>query len=72
MSRYKLDGRAPQLIGEDVWLAPTGQVIGNVVLGREVSVWFSVVVRGDNEPIVIGVASYECLDVFLATAGTGT
>ena len=54
MSRYKLGGRAPQLIGEDVWLAPPAQVIGNVVLGREASIWFSVVVRGDNEPIVIG------------------
>jgi carbonic anhydrase/acetyltransferase-like protein (isoleucine patch superfamily) len=41
-------------MAEDVWLAPTAQVIGNVVLGREASIWFSAIVRGDNEPIVIG------------------
>jgi len=41
-------------MAEDVWLPPTAQVIGNVVLGREESIWFSAIVRGDNEPIVIG------------------
>ena len=54
MSQYSLDGRLPQSMAEDVWLAPTAQVIGNVVLGREASIWFSAIVRGDNEPIVIG------------------
>jgi carbonic anhydrase/acetyltransferase-like protein (isoleucine patch superfamily) len=54
MSQYSLDGRLPQPMAEDVWLAPTAQVIGNVVLGRGTSIWFSAIVRGDNEPIVIG------------------
>ena len=54
MSHYSLDGRLPQSMAEDVWLAPTAQVIGDVVLGREASIWFSAIVRGDNEPIVIG------------------
>jgi carbonic anhydrase/acetyltransferase-like protein (isoleucine patch superfamily) len=54
MSQYRLDGRLPQSIAEHVWLAPTAQVIGNVVLGREASIWFSAIVRGDNEPIMIG------------------
>src|SRR5262245_19189842 len=35
-----------------MWLAPTAQVIGNVVLAREASIWFSAIVRGDNVPIV--------------------
>jgi hypothetical protein len=69
MSHYSLDGRLPQSMAEDAWLAPTAQVIGDVVLGREASIWFAAIVRGDNEPIVIGKASYACLDVFLATAG---
>ena len=30
------------------------QVIGDVVLRREASLWLSAIVRGDNEPIVIG------------------
>ena len=59
MSHYSLDGILPQSMAEDVWLAPTAQIIGNVVLGREASIWFSAIVRGDNEPIVIGEASYE-------------
>ena len=54
MSQYSLDGRLPQLMTPDIWLAPTSQVIGNVVLGREASIWFSAVVRGDNGQIVIG------------------
>ena len=54
MSQYRLDGRLPQSIAGDVWLAPTAQGIGNVVLGREASIWFSAIVRGDNEPIMIG------------------
>jgi hypothetical protein len=56
MSQYSFDGKLPQSMAEDVWLAPTAQVIGNVVLGREASIWFSAIVRGDNEPIVIGEA----------------
>lgn len=30
MSHYSLDGRLPQSMAEDVWLAPTAQVIGDV------------------------------------------
>ena len=59
MSHYSLDGRLPQSMAGDVWLAPTAQVIGDVVLGQEASIWFSAIVCGDNEPIVIGEASYE-------------
>jgi len=54
MSQYSLDGSSPQLIGDDVWLAPTAQVIGNVALGQDARIWFSAIARGDNEPIVIG------------------
>ncbi len=36
------------------WIAPTAVVIGRVVLKRNASIWFGAVVRGDNEPIVIG------------------
>jgi carbonic anhydrase/acetyltransferase-like protein (isoleucine patch superfamily) len=40
MSQYSLDGRLPQSMAEDVWLASTAQVIGNVVLAREASIRF--------------------------------
>ncbi len=36
------------------WIAPGAHVIGNVVLGRDVSIWFNSVVRGDNDVITIG------------------
>jgi carbonic anhydrase/acetyltransferase-like protein (isoleucine patch superfamily) len=36
------------------WVAPTAVLIGKVVLKRNASVWWGAVVRGDNEPIVIG------------------
>lgn len=36
------------------WIAPGAHVIGNVILGRDVSIWFNSVVRGDNDVITIG------------------
>jgi carbonic anhydrase/acetyltransferase-like protein (isoleucine patch superfamily) len=46
-------GKAPRL-GERVYLAETAAVIGNVVLGDDVSVWYNSVVRGDCYFIRIG------------------
>ena len=53
MALYELDGKAPQL-GEGAWVADSAQVIGTVELGANSSVWFGVVIRGDNETIRIG------------------
>jgi carbonic anhydrase/acetyltransferase-like protein (isoleucine patch superfamily) len=36
------------------WIAPTAVLIGRVVLKRNASIWFGAVLRGDNEPIVVG------------------
>ncbi|MBL8538448.1 MAG: gamma carbonic anhydrase family protein [Hyphomonadaceae bacterium] len=36
------------------WIAPTAVLVGRVVLKRNASVWFGAVLRGDNEPIVVG------------------
>ena len=36
------------------WAAPTAAVIGRVELKTDASVWWGAVLRGDNEPIVIG------------------
>src|ERR1700737_2560325 len=46
-------GKKPRL-GERVYLAPTASVIGDVVLGDDVSIWFNSVVRGDCHSISIG------------------
>jgi carbonic anhydrase/acetyltransferase-like protein (isoleucine patch superfamily) len=56
MAVYELDGVAPQL-DAGAWVADSAQVIGNVHLGENASVWFGVVVRGDNETIRIGRAT---------------
>jgi carbonic anhydrase/acetyltransferase-like protein (isoleucine patch superfamily) len=53
MALYELDGKAPKL-GDGAWVADSAQVIGNVDLGANASVWFGVVIRGDNETIRIG------------------
>ena len=58
---YSLDGKTPS-IGAHGFVAPGAALIGEVTLGEEVSVWFNAVIRGDNEPIVIGAGSnvQEC------------
>ena len=44
---------SPQ-VAESAWVAPGAYVIGDVHLGKESSVWYGAVVRGDTEPIRIG------------------
>ena len=53
MSLYDLDGVTPDL-APDAWVAPGARLIGKVVLEPGASVWFNAVLRGDNEPIVVG------------------
>jgi carbonic anhydrase/acetyltransferase-like protein (isoleucine patch superfamily) len=38
----------------DYWIAPNAVVIGSVVLGPNVSIWFGCIVRGDDDTITIG------------------
>lgn len=52
--RYALGDKAPQTAGDDYWIAPSAAVMGDVTLGRNVSVWWGSVLRGDNDPMVIG------------------
>lgn len=54
MAIYALDGEEPRVPDEFFWIAPTAVVIGNVTLKENASVWFGSVIRGDNEPIVVG------------------
>ena len=55
MPLYALDDRRPQTQGQGTfWVAPDAHVIGSVILGEDVGIWFGAVLRGDNEPITIG------------------
>lgn len=53
MAVFALNEHVPEL-GKDAWIAASAQVVGKVVLGAQVSVWFNAVLRGDNEPITVG------------------
>ena len=44
-------------IGEDVWLAPTAVLVGDVRVGDRASIWFGAVLRGDSSSIAIGAGS---------------
>ena len=48
-----LRGFTPE-IGEGTFLAENATVVGDVVIGRECSVWFNTVLRGDVNSIRIG------------------
>lgn len=50
---YSFQGKTPQ-IGENVFIAPTAVVIGNVIIKAQANVWFGAVLRGDLGQIVVG------------------
>lgn len=55
MTAYKLDGRGPVTPDEgEYWIAPTAVVLGHVILKKNASIWFGAVLRGDNDPIIVG------------------
>jgi carbonic anhydrase/acetyltransferase-like protein (isoleucine patch superfamily) len=53
MAIYELDGMAPKL-GQGAWVADNAEVIGQVEMAENASVWYGCVVRGDTEKIRIG------------------
>jgi len=48
-----VDDKKPEL-GNDVYIAPNAVVAGDVKIGDNSSIWFSAVVRGDINKVVIG------------------
>jgi carbonic anhydrase/acetyltransferase-like protein (isoleucine patch superfamily) len=53
---YALDGIIPE-IHPSAWVAPDANLIGQVVLEADASVWFGSTLRGDNEEIRVGAGS---------------
>jgi len=51
---YRLGDRYVTLPGDDYFIAENATVIGSVVLEKNASIWFNVVVRGDTDIITIG------------------
>jgi len=55
MPIYTLDGHKPEFEDRETnWIAPDAMLIGKIRLGKGAGIWFGAVLRGDNEPIVIG------------------
>lgn len=51
--RFQIGDRRVQCAGEH-YIAHNATVIGSVEIGHGASIWFNVVIRGDNDRIVIG------------------
>ena len=56
MAIYQLDDFTPS-IHPSVWVADNAQVMGNVTLAEDASVWFGAVLRGDTSTITVGKGS---------------
>ncbi len=55
MPIYSIDGKEPEFDDRSSnWIAPDATLIGNLKIGKNAGIWFGAVLRGDNEPIVIG------------------
>ena len=57
MPLYALDDVSPRIDPDVGFIAPTAVLVGDVVVGPEVGIWFGVVARGDIETITIGARS---------------
>jgi len=49
----ELDGKRP-VIGQDVYIAPTAVIAGDVTIGEKANIWFGAVIRGDEGRVFIG------------------
>jgi len=49
-----INGRRPEFRGERIFVAPGADIIGEVILEEDCSVWFNATLRGDLEPVRIG------------------
>jgi carbonic anhydrase/acetyltransferase-like protein (isoleucine patch superfamily) len=54
MPLFSLGERRVQLLGERHFVAYDATVIGSVILETDVSVWFKVVIRAENDQVTIG------------------
>lgn len=70
---YEFINRSPQF-DESVFVAPSADIIGDVTLGSESSVWFNVTIRGDVNWIEIGersnIQDNTCIHVMNQTGPT--
>jgi carbonic anhydrase/acetyltransferase-like protein (isoleucine patch superfamily) len=51
---FDLENRRVELRGEHHYVAPGAMLAGSIVLENNVSIWFNVVIRADNDKVHIG------------------
>lgn len=56
MAIYQLDDLKPT-VADSAWVADSAQVMGDVTLGADSSVWFGAIIRGDMDTITVGAGS---------------
>lgn len=66
MTRYRLGDKTPS-IDQSAYVATEATIIGDVRLAANTSVWAGAVLRGDNEPIIMGEGSNAQEGVVLHT-----
>jgi carbonic anhydrase/acetyltransferase-like protein (isoleucine patch superfamily) len=57
MPLFSIGERRVKLVGESHFVAHDATLVGDITLERDVSVWFQVVIRAENDRIVIGEGS---------------
>jgi len=50
---YNFKNKKP-IISETAFIAPSADIIGEVTVGENSSIWYNVTIRGDIAPVVIG------------------
>ncbi len=51
---YKIGERQVSYLGVPAFIAPDASVIGSVEIHQNASIWFNVVIRADNDQVIIG------------------
>jgi carbonic anhydrase/acetyltransferase-like protein (isoleucine patch superfamily) len=54
---YSLGERQVSYIGTPAFIAPNATLIGSIEIHKNASIWFNVVIRADNDKVIIGEAS---------------
>ena len=54
MPLYAIGDRTVHLIGQRHYVAPDATLVGDIALHNDASIWFRVVIRAENDRVVIG------------------
>jgi len=57
MSIYQIGQDRPKFLGNNIFIADNASLIGKVIVGNHVSIWYGAVIRGDIETVTMGDAT---------------